>query len=453
MVGWFFQLWLIDRFSQQWWLIPLGLCTILATIGPFAYANLRRQAEARLLKDQQRYQRTLQLAARGMTQVRHTGRLSQLITRLISRTVGITHASLFLWNQERQCYSLRASHGPKRLSLQSWYGLESSHPLIAWLQVHQRILLWDELASKPDSLVFQELEHLSGELIVPGMIERRLLGFLVLGTKRSGDHYSADDLHAFNVLGHQAAMALENAISYEELLKANDQIKAASERLLLQERLVAAGQFAAGMAHEIKNPLSSIKTFAQFLPEKYDDPAFRERFFRIVQNEIDRINNLVEDLLDFAKPAPLELQPVQLSDTIGDIVLLLSDKCLKQKVEVRTRLDLNGSTIYADPQQLKQVLLNLCLNSLEAMPRGGQLKVSSELSNRFVKLRIDDTGCGIVPENLAHVWDPFFTTKERGMGLGMAIVKSAVERHGGQISISSSPGKGTTVEIALPLTA
>lgn len=451
MVGWWGKAWLNEQLGDEWWLVPLGLCTILATLGPFAYAYLRRQAETRLLKEQRRYQRTLQLASRGMTQVRNVERLANLITRLVSRTVGMTHASLFLWDEAHQRYSLKASHGPSRLSPQSRYGLELGHPLVRWLCDHQKPLTPDDMLQQSNALISQETSKFQGVLVIPGMMEHRLIGLLVLGPKRSGEGYSNDDLHAFSTLANEAAVAIENATSYEELLRVNEQLKAASERLLLQERLAAAGQFAAGMAHEIKNPLSAIKTFAQYLPEKYSDPAFRDKFFRIVQAEIDRINALVKDLSDFAKPAPLELKPVHLADALEDTLALLAPQFMKHHVVLHKSLNENGLCINADQQQLKQVVLNLLLNSIEAMESGGRIELATQAGRDAMVLRITDTGCGIEPRELYKVWDPFFTTKERGMGLGMAIVKGVVERHGGRITISSAVGKGTTVEISLPL--
>jgi len=451
LLGWHGRGWLEARLGREWWIAPLGLCTVLATVGPFAYAYLRRQAEARLLREQRRYQRTLQAAAKGMTRVRDVNKLANLVTRLVSHTVRLTHASLFLWDPPRQRYFLSASHGPKRLALQSRYELEASHPLIQRLTANRRAIAREEFTREPQSFVNQELEQLEASLAVPGMIEDHLVGFLALGSKVSGEGYSTDDLHAFATLANEAAMAIENAMSYEELLKMNQQLKVASDRLLLQERQAAAGQFAAGMAHEIKNPLSAIKTFAQYLPERYRDPKFRETFFRIVQSQIDRINELVLELSAFAKPSPLQLQAVQLSELVKEILSFLSNQCLQQKVEIRNTVKPNGLLVTADPQQLRQVLLNLFLNSLEAMADGGRLEVASRPNGSFLTLRISDTGCGIGPEEQRQVWDPFFTTKERGMGLGLAIVKGIIERHGGRIHLSSAPGKGTTVELALPI--
>jgi len=386
-----------------------------------------------------------------MTRVRNLSKLTRLIVRVVSRAVRVQHASLFLWDKASQRYVLTASHGPRRLAVQSRYALEMTHALIQWLHEHRRVLSKEELAQAPHPTIDQELTNLGASLIVPGLIEHELVGFLALGEKLSGAGYSPDDLNAFSTLANEAAVAIENAKSYEELVKVNDQLRIAYNRLVEQERFAAAGQFATGMAHEIKNPLSAIKTFAEYLPEKYQDPMFREKFFRIVQAEIDRINTIVRELLDFAKPSPLQLQPIDVSQLLEDTLGLLSNQLLKQGVDVRRSFHDNGFTIQADPNQLRQVILNVLLNSLEAMPSGGRLEVSTTVRDGQAILRVIDTGCGIPPEHQGKLFDPFFTTKERGMGLGLAIVKGVVERHGGRITISSRPGAGTTVELALPL--
>lgn len=445
-VGWQGRVWLEFRLGHQWWLVPMGLCMALATAGPFAYAYLRNQAEQRLLKKKLDYQRTLKRAAQGMTQVRNTRRLAQLITRIVSRSVRVAHASLFLWDKESSAYVLRASQGPRRLALQSRYRLADKDAAI------QELINLKSVVQKGHHSALRDVfNDLNAEIIIPGFIDKRFIGFLILGQKISGNEFTADDLHAFEMLAHEGAIALENASSYEELLRLNEQLKAASERLLFQERLAAAGQFAMGMAHEVKNPLSAIKTFAQYLPEKYADAGFRNKFFRIVQSEIDRINEIVKELSDFAKPSPLDLKPVQLSILVEDTVTLLSDQALKQGVALKTAFEANGAAVLADHGQLKQILLNIFLNSLEAMEKGGQLTAATKLSGEKLVLTVSDTGCGISAEHLKKVWDPFFTTKERGMGLGLAIVKGVIERHGGSIDISSYPDKGTSIAIALPL--
>jgi signal transduction histidine kinase len=453
LVGWWGQARLEAWWGRVWWLVPLSFSTILATVGPFAYAFLRRRTEARLLREQRRYQRTLQRAARGMTQVRDVGRLSRLITRVVSRSVRLSQASLFLWDRTQKRYVAQASHGPQRPTRSPREGLELSHPLIRWLSEHRRVLTEQELARHPDPRLSHELASLGAALVVPGWVERELVGLLVLGPKLSGAAYSADDLHAFETLAHEAAIAIENAISYEALATANQRLQAAYQRLISQERLAASAQLAAGLAHEIKNPLAALKTHAEYLPERYDQPVFRKDFLRVVQREVTRIVDLVQRLTDFAKPAPLALKPVGVAELLQDTLALLSSQCLRQRVRVVPVFQEDGCLVTADPQQLQQVALNLLLNSLEAMEAGGELTVRTRVAAGRLLLTIQDTGTGIAPEAQEKIWSPFFTTKSRGTGLGLAIVKEIVDRHGGKIVLTSTVGQGTTVELSLPLAA
>jgi signal transduction histidine kinase len=448
VVGFSGRAWLERQLGAGWWMAPLGLCTALAAIGPFAYAFLRGQAEKRLLREQRRYQRLLQHAARGMTRVREVGRLAQLIARVVGRSVQIEHVTLLLWDPDRSTYVLAARHGVAPLATRN--GLARLGELEAWLQTHRRVLTRDEAESSTRPALLQSLMDLDAHLVVPGFIQDQLVGFLMLGKKALGGSYSEDDLHAFATLANEAAMALENAKSYESLLKVNAELRTTHDQLLRQERLAAVGRFAAGMAHEIKNPLAAIKTFAEFLPERYDDREFRERFFRIVQSEIGRVTRIVHELLDFARPAPLQLQAVHIDQLLSDTIELLSNQCLKQGVEVAKAFDEDVSPIRADPHQLRQVFLNVLLNALEAMPNGGRLEIQAHRQDGQLRIRVSDTGCGIAEEQRAKLFDPFFTTKERGMGLGLAIVKGVVDRHGGTIRVSSTPGIGTRFEICLP---
>jgi signal transduction histidine kinase len=199
-------------------------------------------------------------------------------------------------------------------------------------------------------------------------------------------------------------------------------------------------------------PLAAIKTFAEFLPDRYEDADFRGKFSRIVQSEIERINGIVRQLLDLAKPVPLELQPVDLGRILHDTGTLLSNQCMKQAVDVSVSVEESGLVMEGDPAQLKQVVLNLLMNAIEAMEHGGNLTVSCQKGERELNLCISDTGAGISPENLKQIWDPFFTTKARGMGLGLAVVRDIIERHSGTIAIRSRLGEGTRIDIRLPLT-
>jgi len=234
---------------------------------------------------------------------------------------------------------------------------------------------------------------------------------------------------------------------HEEVVKRMERLE---EEVRHADKLKAISTLAAGMAHEIKNPLTAIKTFAEFLPEKGNDPAFQEKFQRIVTKEVDKIDRIVRELLQFARPASPQLESVPVSQVLDETLEVLSHECLARRIGIM-RAYTPDDRVHADPQQLRQVFLNLCLNSLEAMDgHGGQLTVSTSRNTSHVSVAITDTGCGIPKEQLAHIFDPFFTTKSSGTGLGLSVVHGIIKEHRGRLKIASELNQGTTVKIELP---
>ncbi len=237
------------------------------------------------------------------------------------------------------------------------------------------------------------------------------------------------------------------------------------DQLRRSDRLVALGTLAAGLAHEIKNPLTSIRTFTQLLPRKFDDERFRETFERVVPRELERINGIVERLLQLARPARLRVEPVRLPALLERVQELFANEIETRQIGVARQYARDLPPIQADPEQLYQALVNLVGNALEAMDTGGRLTLRvgwSEGEDRLrgfrrtaprrVRVEIEDTGVGIPPSVADKVFDPFFTTKEGGTGLGLALAHKIVEDHGGTISFRSAPGAGTTFSVLLPVT-
>jgi len=234
--------------------------------------------------------------------------------------------------------------------------------------------------------------------------------------------------------------------SQPELAAENERLR---HELVRSEKLKAVATLAAGMAHEIKNPLASIKTFAEYLPQKYDDPAYREKFAKIMSQEVEKMNTLVQRLLHFARPSPPQLQPVRLSGVVSETLDFLQGTLLQKQIQVETTFA-QTDEVLADAAQLKQALLNVLLNSLEAMDRPGRITISTAQVDSVVTIAIADTGPGIAKKDLQRVFDPFYTTKSSGTGLGLSVVHSIVQEHGGRVAIHSELGAGTRVEIALP---
>jgi len=221
------------------------------------------------------------------------------------------------------------------------------------------------------------------------------------------------------------------------------------QELARTDQLRAVGTFAAGMAHEIKNPLATIKTFVEHLPIRYDNPEFRRNCSRLVGQEVAKIDRLVQEVLEFARPSPPQRQSVTLSKLCDNVLELFQTQILQQRITVQ-RTYTDTGCCEADPHQLTQALHNLFLNSLDAMPHGGTLAITIARHGRWLSLTIRDTGCGIPPEILRRIAEPFVTSKSGGNGLGLAIVQTIIQSHGGRVEIQSPKDGGTTVSVWLP---
>lgn len=211
------------------------------------------------------------------------------------------------------------------------------------------------------------------------------------------------------------------------------------------------GQMTAQIAHELRNPLTSIRGAAQLLQQTDPNGACAE-FARIILNEVDSLNRIAEDFLDFARPLQLRTQPVPLGDLLRDFVQVWRPVCRERGVSLRLNAARDLPILWIDALRLNQVLRNLTLNACQAMPDGGTLTVSGrhDRAQQLAVISVRDTGLGMTPEEAARVFEPFFTTKAKGTGLGLAVVRKLVEAHGGTIDLTSKPGKGSTFTLRLP---
>jgi len=227
------------------------------------------------------------------------------------------------------------------------------------------------------------------------------------------------------------------------------------------DRLRSLEIIAGGFAHEIRNPLTSIKTFIQLAPERKDDEEFITDFSRIVLDDVHRIERLIQEILDYARYMEPKLTDEDLNDIVSSCVYFVEVKADSRGIKIEKELASELPRVMLDRQQIKQVLLNLLLNAMDAMgDRGGSLRVRTEKITKtdgyvWVQVEIEDTGEGISAENLEHIFDPFFTTKRtrgenEGTGLGLTIVHQIIQEHKGEIQVRSTEGTGTTFRINLP---
>jgi len=240
-------------------------------------------------------------------------------------------------------------------------------------------------------------------------------------------------------------------------------VRQLEERLLRSDRLAAVGELAAGLAHEIKNPLTSLLTFSRRLTRAFEDAEFRRKFQTVVPRELERINGIVEGLLELARPARLTFKPVRVATLLERTIELYGTRIEGQRIQVQRHYTRDLPTIWADQEALYQALVNLVTNALDAMPSGGALVLRAgwgEVDNlapgraggrRRIAIEIEDSGVGIPAAVVDRVFNPFFSTKDTGTGLGLALAHKIIDDHGGSIDVRSTPGVGTTFRLLLPL--
>ena len=229
------------------------------------------------------------------------------------------------------------------------------------------------------------------------------------------------------------------------------EIKQLKKEIAQSQRLASLGSLAAGVAHEIRNPLSSIKGFATYFKERYRDNPDDSQTADIMVQEVDRLNRVIGQLLDYARPMTMNRRETAIQTVIQHALRMIESQAREKGVVIRSELQADVAAVLIDPDRIKQVFLNLYLNAIGAMEGGGILSVALlSMTDRRIRIEVRDTGVGIDPKNLDRIFDPYFTTKSSGTGLGLAIVQKIIEAHRGEIQVASTPGLGTTVSVILP---
>ena len=332
-----------------------------------------------------------------------------------------------------------------------------SDNLVKWLTVNRCAL---DITSNDEVIRFlsqqeRELLQLTNTVLaVPLIVLNRLTGAIFLGARTNGSRYSPADMEMLSTLAGQSALAIEHALMYQFQ---EDRLR----KIFHADKLATVGELAAGAAHEIRNPLTSVRSTIQYLQK--DLPEDKKQLVDGIIGEVDRIDQVIRGLLSFSKASELHMAPVDIQDVLDQTLLLLDSELRNRGIEVRRNYAASEMHITGDTANLKQLFLNVLLNSLQAMPDGGVVTITvsnwptggdAGRGKNFVCIDIMDNGHGIPEQDLPSVFDPFFTTKESGTGLGLSISYGIVSRHDGEIDIRSRTDgdkKGTTVTIRLPV--
>jgi len=246
-------------------------------------------------------------------------------------------------------------------------------------------------------------------------------------------------------------------VAHQELSKYDQRLRENQAQLIQAEKLTSLGQMAASIAHEVNNPLAGVLVYTQLLTKKINSGKFSKEgaleYLAKMEAELTRSARLIRNLLDFARQSPPALREVNLNDVLNRALDLAAHSAELQNIQVSKELDPSLPKLMADFDQLQQICTNLILNAIQAMPEGGRLTLHTSADNSQLKIEVEDTGCGISPENMRKLFTPFFTTKGKGkgVGLGLAVAYGIIQRHQGRIEVQSKEGEGTTFTIYLPL--
>lgn len=307
-----------------------------------------------------------------------------------------------------------------------------------------------------------ELLEVQEMVIAPLVVTGNVLGLVVADNKFSGRSITQENIQLLSIIANQTAAALAHIRLINELERFQDHLaekvreavaerERAQEEMIRRAKLATVGEMAVTVAHEIRNPLTAVRGFAQRLLRRYGDPETVHSYAGIIIEEVDRLNSVLGDVLDFAKNVDARIKSVNMNDLVRRTITLLEERFGKANILCETELSPDIPTCYYDETQLSQVLINLMKNGAQAMKEGGVILVRTAISGDKILLEVTDTGHGIDEKNLRRIFEPFFTTKTKGTGLGLSLAKRVVEEHGGTIRVQSEVGKGTTFRIILPM--
>lgn len=370
-------------------------------------------------------------------------------------------ASVLLLDEARGELVQRAAAGSRVHLIPSGYRHPIGSGIIGYVARTGQMHVANDVESDPYFVSAHDVQT-GAELAVPLKREGNVIGVLNL-EKPAGERFFESEIMAMETLAGQMAAALENAYLYartrltvQELSQSLDQLKQAQAQLIQSAKLAAVGQLAAGVAHEINNPLTTISGFSELLLGDLSQDSPMRNDLTLIRREAQRARDVVRRLLDFARQTGPHSEPADMNDVVRETVALMRNAAATKHVRVVENYGRDMPWARLDVNQFKQVVLNLLNNAMQAMPKGGALSVTTEVCSRDrpgVCLHVADTGMGIPAENMERIFEPFFTTKPtgEGTGLGLAVSYGIVREHGGRIEVKSVLNQGTTFTVWLPV--
>ena len=401
-------------------------------------------------------EQTILALRRSLAHILEIDELGEVLIDGLNASPRFTQGALYLLGPDARVFILKDHFGPKpaervemaparplldRLSRTGAAVLENAER-----ELEERRLLGDDREAETAHDIAVTMRALQASLCLGLRGESGdLYGFLAVRDDRLRDAFSREEVQLLAGLATQVAVTVENSQLYQQMKE--------------KDRLAALGEMAAGLAHEIRNPLGSIKASAQYLSETAEQREDRGEFLDIIVDEVDRLNRVVSSFLDYARPAHTDPEPIYVNSAVQLTLQFLRPECDSAEVELHVAMDPDLPKVRIDIEHLRQVLINLVQNAVQAMTSGGDIYVETRTQDRFrigggarrwVQISVRDTGPGIAPGLLANLFVPFVTTKQQGTGLGLAISHRIVSETGGRIDVRSRQGVGTTFVVLLP---
>ncbi len=391
--------------------------------------------------------RIYQELEKSLTVIQDFDQIALNILGKIREAIRAAHQVFFIYDQDRGEFRIAAQLGYDETGLAD-YALSRRDRLVRWLKVNKSCL---DVRRNPGvrahlgEVETQRLEELGLVLLFPLTAMNRMVAVLGIGPREGGALYSKRDISFVELLLPQTAIVLENALLYREQ-------RERFRRMLRADKLATVGELAAGAAHEIRNPLTAIRSSLQYMEGRSRDDV-EKKLLRTSLRETERIDGILAALLAFSKPAEIRKDTYDLLQTVEESLALISVQAGARGIALVRRFPKEPILLSGDKSQIKQLFLNLLLNAVQAMEGGGEIRVEAAIRNPHqILVTVADTGPGIPEECQDKVFDPFFTTKKTGTGLGLSICYNIVKAHDGDISIKSRPGEGTIVLVTLPMT-
>ena len=464
-------------FGNKWWMIPLVSSTILATLGPFIYLFIQKKAEDKLLQEQKRYQATLRNASMGMGRIKNLTKLLNLIVHIVTKTVRIERGAIYLYDEIEKKYLLKGMRSIQREKQVAVIDRDSK--LIKYLAKKQEPIIYEEVNQRArdynDNFLFElgkSLKELNAEVLIPSFIEDKLIAFLVLGKKRSGELYSSDDLTVFSILSSQAALAIENAQFYED-------VRRTQEQLFQAEKMATIGTMADGLSHQINNRLHALGFIAgdamdtiklktknsELSPDISEMLKDIEHSLNRILDNVKQGGEIVEGLLKYTRKGESGFEAVRLGNLIDASIEMAQYKVKLDRIKLNKNFSEDLPAMRGNFTQLQEVFFNLIDNAYDALMQrkeelkepeySPQINISAQSLGHMVEIILEDNGMGVREEDKEKLFTPFFTTKlssKKGTGLGLYVIRKIIEgNHGGEVFVSSVYGKGTTFKITVPI--